>query len=104
MVRAVRGFLGLAKYYRKFIRGFGTITAPLTQLLKHEAFHWTSKAQDAFTVLKMALTQAPILQLPDFSKEFIVTCDSSGHGFGTVLHQGTGSLAYLSPTVRSVTR
>jgi hypothetical protein len=84
--RGVRGFLGLAEYYRKFIRDFGSIAASLTRLLRKEAFAWTPKAEEAFTALKRALSTGPVLQMPDFSRQFIVDCDASGTGFGVVLH------------------
>lgn len=95
-VRGLRGFLGLAGYYRRFINNFGTIAFPLTQLLKKEAFHWTDQAEQAFAALKQALTAAPVLQLPDFSQTFVVDCDASGTGFGAVLHQGNGPIAFFS--------
>jgi hypothetical protein len=94
--RALRGFLGLAGYYRKFIRDFGLIASPLTRLLRHEAFAWDDEATAAFEALKGALTTGPVLQMPDFDKPFIVDCDASGAGFGAVLHQGDGPLAYFS--------
>jgi hypothetical protein len=94
--RGLRGFLGLAGYYRRFIKDFGTIVAPLTQLLRKDAFQWTESATPAFSNLKTALSTAPVLHLPDFSQQFVVDCDASGTGFGAVLHQGAGPLAFFS--------
>ena len=58
---AVRGFLGLAGYYRRFIRDYGSIAAPLTALLKNEGFRWNQDAEQAFRALQRALTEAPVL-------------------------------------------
>jgi hypothetical protein len=66
-VRAVRSFLGLLGYYRKFIKSYGAIAAPLTQLLK-EAFCWTLAAAVAFDALKAALTLASVLQLSSHTR------------------------------------
>ena len=71
-VRALRGFLGLAGYYRHFIRDFGSIAASLIALLKKEAFQWSSSAETAFKELQRALTSAPALTLPDFDQPFTV--------------------------------
>jgi hypothetical protein len=94
--QGVRGFLGLAGYYRKFIRDFDSIATPLTRLLRKEALAWTPEAAEAFAALKRAQSTGPVLQMPDFSRQFIVDCDASGTGFGAVLHQGEGPLAFFN--------
>ena len=94
--RGLRGFLGLAGYYRRFIREYGSIAAPLTSLLRKDAFQWSTAADTAFAALKKALSEAPVLHLPNFDRAFFVDCDASGSGFGTVLHQGDGPVAFFS--------
>ena len=70
--RAVRGFLSLVGYYRKFVHDYGAIVAPLTALLKKDGFTWNTAAASAFQALKAAVTSAPVLALPDFTWPFIV--------------------------------
>ena len=94
--RGLRGFLGLAGYYRRFIQGYAAMAAPLTKLLKNDGFTWTEEATAAFVALKQALSTTPVLQLPAFDQPFLVDCDASGSGFGAVLHQGDGALAFFS--------
>nr|GEY33372.1 putative reverse transcriptase domain-containing protein [Tanacetum cinerariifolium] len=84
----VRQFLGLAGYYRRFIKGFSLISKPLTKLTqKNKKFEWETEAEEAFQTLKQKLYCAPILALPEGSEDFVVYRDASLRGFGVVLRQ-----------------
>jgi hypothetical protein len=96
-VKDVRSFLGLAGYYRRFIENFSKIAKPMTELLKkNKKFEWSEKAEEAFQLLKTKLTTAPVLALPDTSKEFVIYCDASLQGLGCVLMQDGHVVAYAS--------
>ncbi|WVZ53110.1 hypothetical protein U9M48_004096 [Paspalum notatum var. saurae] len=86
VVKEVRGFLGLAGYYKRFIESFSRIAKPMTSL-HLMSFIWTKERQDAFDELKKRLTTAPVLTLPDLTKSFTVYCDASKEGLGCVLMQ-----------------
>lgn len=88
-VKEVRRFLGMVGWYRRFINNFAQIVAPISDLLRNNAraIKWTQEAEEAFNKLKIALTSAPILAMPDFSKPFQVQSDSSDMAVGAVLIQ-----------------
>ena len=95
-IRELRAFLGLAGYYRRFVRNFSAIALPLTELTRNAMrqkleLSWGTKQQLAFVELKRALQSTPVLVLPDLNKEFVVHCDASGYAVGAVLQQDHGN-------------
>nr|GEV04038.1 putative reverse transcriptase domain-containing protein [Tanacetum cinerariifolium] len=93
----IRQFLGLAGYYRRFIKGFSKIAKPMTKLTQKKVkFEWGDKQEAAFQLLKQKLCSAPILALPEGSKDFIVYCDASNKGLGAVLMQREKVISYAS--------
>ncbi|GJX71595.1 putative reverse transcriptase domain-containing protein [Tanacetum coccineum] len=94
-------FLGLAGYYRRFIKGFSKIARPMTKLTqKSVKFDLGEKAEAAFQLLKQKLCSVPILALPEGSENFMVYCDASHKGLGAVLMQKEKVIAYTSRQLR----
>ena len=100
--RALWGFLGLARFYRRFIKGYATLAAPLTKLLCHTQFQWSTTTNEAFQKLKETIMAAPVLALPNFKSPFVVETYASGSGMGAVLMQeGHPSPSSVSNSARN---
>lgn len=108
-LRELKSFIGLASYYRRFVRGFSCIAAHLFRLQQKDSdFAWTSDCEQAFSCLKKALTESPILTPPDPNLLFILDTDASDVGMGAVLSQmgpeGEKVVAYFSRTFNKAER
>ncbi|WZZ36163.1 hypothetical protein YC2023_019564 [Brassica napus] len=100
-VTEVRSFLGLAGYYRKFVKDFSSIAKPLTKLTgKGVPFLWVEETEKAFKKLKETLTTALVLALPEQGKPYTVYTDASRVGLGCVLMQDGRVIAYASRQLR----
>ncbi|XP_042065422.1 uncharacterized protein LOC121808932 [Salvia splendens] len=86
--KEIRGFLGHAGFYRRFIKDFAKIPQPLTRLLQNDVdFNFDEACQGAFQLLKERLVSAPIIRAPDWNYPFEVMCDASDFAVGAVLGQ-----------------
>ena len=96
-VTEIHSFLGLAGYYRRFVKGFSMIVAPMTRLLQNDVkFEWSEKFQRSFEKLKAFLTEAPVLTQATCGKEYVIFSDASLNGLGCVLMQEGKVVAYAS--------
>jgi hypothetical protein len=102
----VRSFHGLASFYRKFIRNFNSICAPILENIKkeHRSFNWTEEVEKGFRVLKAKITEQLILVMSYFKKTFQVKCDASGVVVDTILSQDNKLVAYFSEKLNDVKR
>jgi len=94
----VRSFHGLASFYRKFIKGFSQVCAPILETIRevNQPFQWTKAADGNFNLLKKKITENHVLTLPNFEKVFQVETDASGEAVGAVLSQEQRPIAYFS--------
>lgn len=94
----IKRLIGLVSWYRRFIKDFSTIAAPINGLLhgrkKGQKIVWSDEAESAFTQIKTRLSSAPVLASPDFSKPFVIQCDASDVGLGAVLYQECDGLEH----------
>ena len=95
-VSELRGFLGLTGYYRKFVRNYGILARPLTNLLKKGQFWWTVETETSFKLLQQDMTTTPTLAMLNFQQPFTIESNTYGDGIGVVLTQQGKPIALMS--------
>jgi len=105
-VPALRSFLGLVSYYRKFIKNFAKIATPSTNLLKKSSgtYEWEEACNEAFETLKGILVKAPVLKLPNFDKDFEIHSNASNFAIGGVLVQDGRPVTFESKKLSETER
>ncbi|KAK9681264.1 RNase H-like domain found in reverse transcriptase [Popillia japonica] len=107
-VTQLKRFLGMCGYYRRFLKNFSSLTAPMTALMKGkrktQKLEWNEEAKQCFTQIKEVLVSAPLLASPDYKKPFSIHCDASSVGLGCMLSQTNENgeevtVAYASRTL-----
>jgi hypothetical protein len=93
-VTKVRAFLGLARYYRRFIQGYGIICKPIFNALKKNSFEWGDNQQAGFLQIKQIMSTPPVLALPDFTQPFVLETYASCSGIGAVLMQNGRPISF----------
>ena len=87
-IKGIRSFLGHAGFYRRFIRDFSKIARPLRRLLEKDTkFNFDESCQNSFEEIKFILVEAPIMEKPNWNREFEIICDASDFSMGAVLGQ-----------------
>jgi hypothetical protein len=103
-ITELKGFFGLCSYYKRFVKGFSQLGAPLTNLTKKGAFNWTKESQKTFEKMKEVMSTFPVLVVPDVTQSFVLECDASGEGIGAVLMQGGHPIVFESRKLRELER
>ena len=102
--KQIQSFIGLTGYYRKFVPNYSDIALPLTDLTRKgcpSKVVWGEAQEKSYQTLKFMLVKAPVLKLPDFSKQFIIQTDTSDTGMGAVLLQDHFGILHLIMPLRS---
>ena len=103
-IHTKRSFHGMVSFYRRFIKHFSTLVAPIIESVKGGVFKLTKETQERFEAIKRKMTIAPVLTVPDFNKVFELDCDASNVGIGVVLSQEGRPIAFFSEKLNDAKR